>query len=177
MEQLMGRPARTPGGRRRRADTRWAVWFALTFAGMTTVLDWASGGLTVTRADLWALLAVAVFAVLRPPRVTAGGGRLTVRGLVRVRRVRTDALAGVWRDGRIATRLLLRDVDGHRVALDLRVLVADPLLLHELDTGARRSLEAGTLSHGTDILRLLGRHLDATATRGILDASGLERGR
>ncbi|WP_275557938.1 hypothetical protein [Streptomyces sp. 5-6(2022)] len=174
MERLVGRHARTPGGRRRRADARWAVWLALAFAGVTTVLDGASGGLTVARADLWALLGVAVFAVLRPPRVTAGGGRLTVRGLVRVRRVRTDALAGVWRDGRIATRLLLWDVDGHRVTLDLRVLVADPLLLHELDTGARRSLEAGTLRHGAEILRLLGRRLDDTAIRGILDASGPE---
>ncbi|MFJ1991960.1 hypothetical protein [Streptomyces asiaticus] len=95
MEGLMDRPARTPGGHRRRADARWAVWLALAFAGVTTVLDWASGGLTVARADLWALLAVAVFAVLRPPRVTAGGRWLTVRGPVRVRRVRTDALAGV----------------------------------------------------------------------------------
>ncbi|MBP2064314.1 hypothetical protein [Streptomyces iranensis] len=174
MERLMGRPARTPRGRRRRADARWAVWLALAFAGVTTVLDWASGGLTVARADLWALLAVAAFTALRPPRVTAGGGRLTVRGLVRVRRVRIDALVGVWRDGRIATHLLLWDVYGHRVTLDLGVLVADPLLWHELDTGARRSLEAGTLRHGAEILRLLGRNLDDTATRGILGASGLE---
>ncbi|MGV9848726.1 hypothetical protein ACWDWU_07995 [Streptomyces sp. NPDC003442] len=173
MERLIARLARTPRGRRRGADARWAVWLALAFAGVTTVLDWASGGLTVARADLWALLAVAVCTVLRPPRVTAGGGWLTVRGLVRVRRVRTDALVGVWRDGRIATRLLLWDVHGHRVTLDLGVLIADPLLWHELDTGARRSLEAGTLRHGTEILRLLGRDLDDTATRGILGASGL----
>ncbi|WP_413812229.1 hypothetical protein [Streptomyces sp. OE57] len=150
------------------------MWFAPAFAGVTTVLDWASGGLTVARADLWALLAVAVFTVPRPPRVTAGGGRLTVRGLVRVRRVRIDALVGVWRDGRIATHLLLWDVHGHRVTLDLGVLVADPLPWHELDTGARRSLEAGTLRHGTEIPRLLGRNLDDTATRGIPGASGLE---
>ncbi|AJZ84258.1 MULTISPECIES: hypothetical protein [Streptomyces] len=58
--------------------------------------------------------------------------------------------------------------------LDLRVLVADPLLWHELDPGARRSLERGTSRHGTEILRLLGRRLDNTATRGILGASGLE---
>ncbi|MER8156853.1 hypothetical protein [Streptomyces sp. NPDC094472] len=174
MERLMGGPARTPRGGRPHADARWAVCLALAFGGVTTLLDWASGGLTVGRADLWALLAVAVFTVLRPPRVTAGDGWLTVRGLVRVRRVRTDALAGVWRDGRIATRLLLCDVYGRRVTLDLRVLVADPLLWHELDTGARRSLERGTLRHGTEILRLLGRHLDDTATRGILGASGLE---
>lgn len=31
--------------------------------------------------------------MLRPPRVTAGGGRLTVRGPVRVRRVRIDDTA------------------------------------------------------------------------------------
>lgn len=147
---------------------------ALAFDGVTTLLDWASGGLTVGRADLWALLAVVAFTVLRPPRVTAGGGWLTVRGFVRVRRVRTDALTGVWQGGRIATRLLLRDVYGHRVALDMGVLIADPLLWHELDTGARRSLERGTLRHGTEILRLLGRSLDDTATRGILGASGLE---
>lgn len=44
----------------------------------------------------------------------------------------------------------------------------------ELDTDARRSLDAGTLRHGTEALRLLGRELDDTATRGILGASGLE---
>ncbi|GAA0530789.1 MULTISPECIES: hypothetical protein [Streptomyces] len=49
-----------------------------------------------------------------------------------------------------------------------------PLLWHELDPGARRSLERGTSRHGTEILRLLGRRLDNTATRGILGASGLE---
>ncbi|WP_231981607.1 hypothetical protein [Streptomyces malaysiensis] len=174
MERIMAWSARTPRGRRQGANARWAVCIALAFAGVTTLLDWASGGLTVARADLWALLGVAAFTVLRPPRVTAGGGRLTVRGFVRIRRVRIDALAGVWLDGRIATRLILWDVHGRRVALDLRALAADPVLWHELETGARRSLERGTLRHGTEILRLLGRDLDDTAARGILGASGLE---
>ncbi len=174
MERLLGGPARTPRSGRPRAEGRWAGCLALVFGGVTTLLDWASGGLTVGRADLWALLAVVAFTVLRPPRVTAGGDWLTVRGLVRVRRVRTDALAAVWQDGRIATRLHLRDIYGHGVTLDMGALAADPLLWHALDTGARRSLERGTLRHGTQILRLLGRSLDDTATRGILGASGLD---
>ncbi|KUL42673.1 hypothetical protein [Streptomyces regalis] len=42
----------------------------------------------------------------------------------------------------VAQRLVLRDTDGERLVLDPRVLVANPLLLHHLDQGVHRSLEA-----------------------------------
>lgn len=174
MGRLTGRFTTTPGDRRWRADARCAVCPALVFAGMATLLDWASGGLTVERADLWSLLAVVVFTVLRPPRVTVGDGWLTVRGFLRVHRVRTDALAVVWQDGRIATRLLLGDTYGRSAAFDPRVLTADPLLWHELDTGARQSLAHGTLRQGADVLRQLRERIDGGTARAILGASGLE---
>ncbi|MDW6065612.1 hypothetical protein SAZ11_57285 [Streptomyces sp. FXJ1.4098] len=111
-------PDGTTGDRHWRLDARCAGWCALGFAVLTLLLDWGSGGLTVARADLWAVLGVLVFAVLRPPRVSAGDGWLAVRGLVCSRRVCTDALVAVRLDGSIATRLVLRDTDGHSVAFD-----------------------------------------------------------
>ncbi|WP_329582571.1 hypothetical protein [Streptomyces sp. NBC_01361] len=75
--------------------------------------DWDGGTLTTLRAGIWLTLAAAVFTVLLPPRVTAGvalgcalavcgmatlvDGWLAVDGLVRLRRVRTDALVGPLR--------------------------------------------------------------------------------
>ncbi len=180
MERRDGRSARRPsrgnavGQRRWRADARGAGYIALSFAALTTLLDWGSGGLTIPRADLWSLLAILVFAVLRPPRVTADEGWLTVRGWLRVRRVRTDALVSIRQDGRIATRLVLRDAHGRSVALDPRVLLADPLLWHELETGARRSLARGTLRHGEETLRRLGEQIDGETAHAVLKASGLE---
>jgi hypothetical protein len=180
MERRNGRSARRParghavGQRRWRADARGAGYIALAFAALTTLLDWGSGGLTIPRADLWSLLAILVFAVLRPPRVTADEGWLTVRGWFRGRRVRTDALVSIGQDGRIATRLVLRDAHGRSVALDPRVLLTDPLLWHELETGARRSLARGTLRHGEETLRRLAEHIDGETAHAVLKASGLE---
>jgi len=140
--------------------------------GLAMLLDWDSGGLTVPRAVLWAGLAIVVFAVLLPPRVVAGDGRLTVRGLVRTRRVRTDALVGAWQSGEFARCLVLRDVYGGRVELDPRILVANPLLWHLLDGGVRRSRERGTLRYGAQVLAGLGERVDEEAG-AILRASGV----
>lgn len=142
------------------------------FLGMAMLLDWASGGLTAPRATLWTGLAVVVLAVLLPPRVVAGHGRLTVRGLVRTRKVRVDALVGVSQTGEVARRLVLRDVYGGRVELDPRILVANPLLWHLLDAGVRRSRERGTLRYGAQVLAGLGERVDGEA-EAILRASGL----
>ncbi|MEU5613237.1 hypothetical protein ACI2L4_38450 [Streptomyces sparsogenes] len=188
MERRTARSAAKPGGwragrpgpdgatcdRHWRLDARYAGLCALGFAGLTILLDWGSGGLTVPRADLWAVLGVLVFAVLRPPRVSAGDGRLAVRGLVRERRVCTDALVAVRLDGSIATRLVLRDAYGGSVAFDPKVLVANPLLWHQLDAGARRSRERGMLRHGESTLRRLGERIDGGAVREVLRASGME---
>lgn len=138
------------------------------------LLDWGAGALTPARAGLWTGLAALVFAVLLPPRVTAGEGWLAVRGLVHERRVRTDALVEVRQYEGISAHLLLRDVSGGWVELDPRVLAANPLLWHEVDSGARRSREHGTLRSGTDVLQRLGEGIDGPAAKAVFRASGLE---
>jgi hypothetical protein len=132
---------------------------------------------------MWAALGAMVFAVLLPPRVTAGEGWLAVRGPGRERRVRTDALVVVGLYGPVAQRLVLWDAYGGRLELNPRVLAANPLLWHLLDTGARRSRERGTLRSGTDVLRELGMgappsgiwgRIDGETARAVLRTSGLE---
>ncbi|MDT3400139.1 hypothetical protein RKE29_26550 [Streptomyces sp. B1866] len=169
-----GPPPDTVGDPRWRADTRHALCYGLGFAALTAALDWASGGLTPARADVWLALGGLLFSVLRPPRVTAGPGWLAVRGLVRTHRVRTDALTGVQLYDGPAPRLVLRDADGGHVAFDARVLSAAPLLWHALETGARRSAERGTLRYGAWALRRLARRIDGGTARAVLRASGLE---
>ncbi|MEU1792411.1 hypothetical protein ABZ553_42350 [Streptomyces sparsogenes] len=167
-------PDGTTGDRYWRLDARCAGFCALGFAAVTILLDWGAGGLTVPRADLWAVLGVLVFAVLRPPRVSAGDGWLAVRGLVRERRVCTDALISVRQDGSVAVRLILRDAYGGSVAFDSKILVANPLLWHRLDAGAHCSRERGTLRHGESTLRQLGERIDGGTAWDVLRASGLE---
>lgn len=86
----------------------------------------------------------------------------------------TDALVSVRRDGAIATRLVLRDAYGGSVALDPEILVANPLLWHRLDAGARRSRERGTLRYGVSTLWQLGERIDGGTARDVFRASGLE---
>jgi hypothetical protein len=155
-------------------DDEWrAGSCAGAFLGTALLLDWGSGGLTLARAVLWTALALGLFAVLLPSRVVAGKDRLAVHGLVRTQKVRTDALVGVWQSGEVTVRLVLRDAYGGRVEIDPRVLVADPLLWHLVDTGARRSREHGTLRYGSPVLRELGERVDGDTARAIFLASGL----
>ncbi|MFJ9855172.1 hypothetical protein [Streptomyces sp. NPDC101150] len=137
------------------------------------LLDWGSGGLTLHRAGLWAVLGTAVLAVLLPSRVTAGDGWLAVRGLMGQRRVRTDTLVSVRRCGGISVHLVLRDADGQWLELDLRVLDANPLMWHLIDAGARRSVKRGTLRHGRQVLEELADRIDGQEARAVLTASGL----
>ncbi|MEV6104933.1 hypothetical protein AB0M28_09485 [Streptomyces sp. NPDC051940] len=106
----------------------------------------------------------------RPPRVTASGAVLTVRGRLRVHSVRTDLLVSV-RAG--AGRLVLKDLLGGRVRLDPRVLARTPLLWHHIDAGARRSRTEGFLRNGTRELQLLADHIDGDGARGVFEVSGL----
>lgn len=157
-----------------RRDARRAAGCTLAFWAAATLLDLAAGTLTLARAALWAALAAGLLAVLLPPRLSAGPGWLAARGLLREHRVRTDALVGVSRYGRgAAPMLVLRDADGHRLLLDPRVLAADPLLWHELDTGARASRRNGTLRAGDAVLRDLAARIDDPLARAIFTASGL----
>ncbi|MBT2418344.1 hypothetical protein J7F01_07475 [Streptomyces sp. ISL-22] len=168
------RPRPSPTGDRHwRADVRFATGCALTFLVMTLLVDWDAETLTPLRALLWLALTTLLFVILLPERVTAGPGWLTVRGLVRRQAVRTDALVAVRQHDDVSARLTLRDTDGSRLELDPRILVANPLLWHELDTGVRRSHERGTLREGTDVLERLRRQIDDATALAVLRASGI----
>jgi hypothetical protein len=70
-------------------------------------------------------------------------------------------------------RVVLRDVCGERVELNPRVLAANPLLRHLLDTGARHFRECGTLPSGTEVLQELAEEIDGETARAVLRASEL----
>ncbi|MEW2117390.1 hypothetical protein AB0945_19805 [Streptomyces sp. NPDC005474] len=165
------------GDRHWRGSARFAASCAALFGAMSLLVDWDAGSLSPLRALLCLGMSTALFTVLLPPRVTAGAGWLAVRDPWRRRLVYTDALTTAlttaWRYGDFPYRLVLRDAYGHRVALDPRVLAANPLLWHELDTGVRHSVEHGTLLHGADALNRLGHHIDEETARAVLGASGL----
>ncbi|GAA1229052.1 hypothetical protein GCM10009665_19410 [Kitasatospora nipponensis] len=157
-------------------DRRWAptaraaALGAGTLSALTLLTDWATGGLTLPRALLWTLLGWTAFALLLPPRISAGEGWLEVRGPLRGRRLRTDALVSVRRAGAVATQLLLLDAHGVLVELDPRVLVANPLLWQRLATDARRSTD---LRSGTRLLRELDEQVFAEPARRLLAAPEL----
>ncbi|WP_328686810.1 hypothetical protein OHT20_37350 [Streptomyces caniferus] len=167
-----GRPD-TAVDRHWRTDARRALQYSLAFVGLIMLLDWGAGALTLPRAVLWTVLGAGVLAVLLPTRVTAGDGWLAVRGLMGERRVRTDALVAVRLYGSVAVHLVLRDASGRWLALDRRVLDTNPLLWHRLDTGIRRSLQRGTLRHGTLVLQELADRIDGQEARAVLEVSGL----
>jgi hypothetical protein len=162
------------GDRHWRGDARYAIRCALAFYALAMLIDQGAGTLTLPRAGLWTGLALLVLVVLLPPRVTVGEGWLAVRGLVRERRVRADALVEVRQYEGISAHLLLRDAAGRWLELDPQVLVGNALIWHEVDAGIRRSRERGTLRSGTDVLRRLSERIDGTEARAVFRASGLE---
>ncbi|MEU4102650.1 hypothetical protein AB0F16_19005 [Streptomyces tanashiensis] len=155
-------------------DLRYAGCWAVGFLTLLLVVDAAYGTLSTLRSGFWAALALTLFLILLPPRVTAGPGWLATRGLFRTRRVRTDRLISVvWSDG-VAQRLVLKDSEGGLVPLDPRVLVDHPCLWHLLDAGARVSRERGTLECGTVALRRLSSKVDGETARAVFRASGMD---
>ncbi|MBC9731181.1 hypothetical protein [Streptomyces sp. TRM68367] len=130
---------------------------------------------TVGHFVSWAVASGLLLIVLTPPRVRAEQHEWEARGLFTCQRVRTDRLATVHMSEGVAQRLVLRDTQGERLVLDPRVLVANPLLWHALDNGARRSIVRGTLVCGSDVLDRLGQRIDNTVCQGILESSGLKR--
>ncbi|MCC5476934.1 hypothetical protein [Streptomyces barringtoniae] len=166
-------PPGSAGDRHWRGSARLALTCALTFCALCFLVDWDAGSLTPLRALLWITLSAAVCAVLIPQRVTAGPGWLAVRTPWRRHVVRTDALVSVRQYDGVSSHLVLRDVHGHRLELDTRILAANPLLWHELDTGVRRSLERGTLRRGAEVLHRLGHRIDDETVQAVLRASGL----
>ncbi|MFF7729933.1 hypothetical protein [Streptomyces sp. NPDC008001] len=171
-----GRPgARTPGGEVLAHDRRWrrearAAWYCGgALAGVLLIADLARGGLDGPRAVCWTGLGALLTAVLLPPRVTAGDGWLAVRGLLGEKRVRTDLLTRVHRADGMTPRLVLRDAGGNRVELDPQVLVANPLLWHRLDGGARRARASGLLQEGGAPLAELAERIDGEGARRLLE--------
>ncbi|WP_405579056.1 hypothetical protein [Streptomyces sp. NBC_01092] len=165
-------PAPT-GDRHWRSSARFAAGCALAFLGMTLLVDWDGHTLTPPRALLWLVMTAVLFTILLPQRVTAGPGWLAVHGLVRRQAVRTDALVTVRQYGDVCAHLTLCDADGRRLELDPRILVNNPLLWHELDTGVRRSRASGTLLEGIDVLERLRHQIDDAQARAVLKASGI----
>lgn len=171
-------PVRSAAGPVLAYDREWSGRLRTAYASAVSLLavllaiDGWDGSLDPLRALAWAALAAAVFAVLLPPRITAGDGWLSVRGLLHERRVHSDYLVLVRFDGVVARRVLLRDAFGTRVELDPHVLLSNPFLWHQLDTAARHAHAAGLLPD-TAALRVLSAAIDSAEARVLFSAAGL----
>ncbi|MEV7521307.1 hypothetical protein [Streptomyces sp. NPDC091371] len=67
-----------------------------------------------------ALLALLLFTILLPDRISAGDGWIAARGLFREQRVRTDCLVHVQGPNEGLRRLVLQDRHGARAELDAK---------------------------------------------------------
>ncbi|MCH5674626.1 hypothetical protein [Streptomyces gilvus] len=160
--------------RRWRGDLLGSVRCSAALLGTLFLIDWGRGTLSAGRAVLWTALAVLLFVVLCPVRVSADEGRLTSRRLLRTRRLRTDLLTSMRIQDGITQRLVLRDAFGGRVELDPQVLVDNPDLWHRLHTDARRSLTQGTLLCGATALGAVSERVERETARMVFRVSGLE---
>ncbi|MFF8827855.1 hypothetical protein [Streptomyces sp. NPDC015131] len=118
-------------------------------------------------------LSAFLLGILLPARVSAAPGLLTVQGLWVTRTVRTDRLAAAVWPADTAGRLCLRDEDGGRAEIDLRVLLSNPALWLRLEADARAARERGTLDHGAADLARLALHVHTETARSVLKLSGL----
>ncbi|MFF2845889.1 hypothetical protein ACFVT5_06110 [Streptomyces sp. NPDC058001] len=154
-------------------DLRAAVFCALALLCLVTLIDCANRTFTPLRGALWTGLSLLLYAVLHPPKVTAGPGRLAVHGTWRTQQVATDLLISVHRADGVAPRLVLRDALGNRVTMDPTVFTTNPLLWHEVETGARAARAAGLLRTGTAVVDALADRVDQDTARGVFEASGI----
>ncbi|WP_041993860.1 hypothetical protein [Streptomyces sp. AcH 505] len=154
-------------------EARQAAGCAGVLLTLLLVVDGASGDLTLRHAAFWTGLAVLLFVVLVPARVSAGAGWLASRGLLGEHRVRTDRLLSVRTSDGVAQRLVLCDTEGGRVEVDPRVLVAAPQLWYRLETDALASLRDGRPLYGADTLRRITGRLDGAAAEAVFRTSGL----
>ncbi|MBJ6641380.1 hypothetical protein H4K36_32585 [Streptomyces sp. DHE7-1] len=160
--------------RERTRERRSAVGRAAVPLLMLLLVDWGSGRLALWRTVSWLALAVLLFVVLCPPRVSAGGNWLASRGLVREQRVRTDLLVSIRVLDGISQRLLLRDSQGGRVEIDPEVLLRNPQLWLRLNEGAQKAAADGLLLCGQTALRRLAARMDRETARAVFKASGLD---
>ncbi|MER8042881.1 hypothetical protein [Streptomyces sp. NPDC094032] len=155
------------------AEARAATGCAVLLLAACLCIDTMDGGLETWGTALWLTLAVLLFVVLLPARVSAAPNRLTVRGLWSRHSVRTDRLVSVrWSNG-VAQRLVLRDRYGNRAELDPGVLIANPPLWQLVDTAARTSQREGTLLCGGTALDQLQRRIDRETAETVFKVSGL----
>ncbi|MCC9156346.1 hypothetical protein LZP81_16055 [Streptomyces parvulus] len=167
-------PAGTAHDTRWAGDRRGAVRCAVALLAALQLLDLAAGTAAPARSVLWAALALLLFAVLCPPRVTAGRGWLAARGLLREHRVRTDRLVSVRCVDGVSQRLVLRDAFGGRVELDPATLVANPPLWYRLAEDTRLSVASGSLTRGGAALGRLAERVDRETARAVFEVSGLD---
>ncbi|MFF7609209.1 hypothetical protein [Streptomyces parvulus] len=168
------RPPATAYDGRWAGEVRGAVRCSAALSAGLLLIDLAAGTLAPARCALWGALALLLFAVLCPSRVTAGRGWLAARGLLREHRVRTDRLVSVRCVDGVSQRLVLRDAFGGRVELDPATLVANPPLWYRLAEDTRVSVASGSLTHGGVALGRLAERVDRETARAVFEASGLE---
>lgn len=155
-------------------EARYALACAGSLLGVSLGVDACAHEPTLLGTAGWIALAAVLLVVLLPARVGVAPGLLVVRGPWLTRTVRIDRLVSVsWPQG-TSRRLILRDDEGSRAEVDLRVLLADPGLWLRIETGARTSRQRGTLTHGTTDLARLSLRVHAETTRCILKVSGLQ---
>ncbi|MGW8762514.1 hypothetical protein ACWGN5_08450 [Streptomyces sp. NPDC055815] len=154
-------------------EARAAFGCAGLLLAVSLTVDAGDDGLSLSSTLLWIALAVALFVILLPGRVTAAPGSLTVRALWTRTVVRTDRLTTIsWPDG-TEQRLVLTDAEGCRAQLDVRVLLANPALWLLLEADARTSDENGTLRDGVQDLDRLTRRVERDTARSVFTVSGL----
>ncbi|GGW69070.1 hypothetical protein GCM10010503_52840 [Streptomyces lucensis JCM 4490] len=141
---------------------------------MLLLIDWGSGRFAMWRGLLWLALAVLLFVVLFPVRVSAGEDWLAAQWMLRKRRVRTDVLVSVRCLDGVSQRLVLRDAFGARVVIDPVVLVTNPDLWHRFEAGARKAAADGLLLCGQTALRHLSARMDRETALAVFKASGLD---
>lgn len=154
-------------------ERRAAIGVASLLGTALFVMDASVGRLDVTRGALWTGLAVLVFVIMLPPRVSIRPGLLSTRGLLVERSVRTDRLVSVqWSDG-VSQRLILRDTEGGRVEIDPTVLVRNPAMWRCLDKETRTSIRRGSLRYGATALCGLTARIDRETAHMVFKVSGL----
>ena len=142
---------------------------------VSLTVDAGTHGLTLLRTAGFIAFASVLLVVLLPARVSAAPDLLIVKGLWTTRTVRLDRLSAVaWPAGGTSHRVILRDEEGGRAEVDLRVLSANPAIWLRIEAGARASLQRGTLSRDTGDLARLSRCIDRETARSVLKASGVD---